>query len=198
MVVGESSGLGRCIPVGLARRGADVALLARRRERLAVAAREAGPWALAIECDVTDESSSRPAIDAAASGLGGIDAPLSAPAIGPLAHLVDADAETWRRVFDTNVTGATRITAAAVPHLAATSGFVAYSSSVSASRTASLARPRRVLCQQGCPGQARRGLASGAARHRPYEVLVDSAGGEGGSRTEFTGGGTVRWPRSSG
>ncbi|MFZ1174746.1 MAG: short-chain dehydrogenase, partial [Mycobacterium sp.] len=31
MVVGASSGLGRCIGVGLARRGDQVALLARRR-----------------------------------------------------------------------------------------------------------------------------------------------------------------------
>ena len=34
VVVGASSGLGRCIGVGLAKRGAQVALLARRKERL--------------------------------------------------------------------------------------------------------------------------------------------------------------------
>ena len=73
--------------------------------------------ALAIECDVTDEASCRRAIDEAATELGGIDALVYAPAIGPLARLVDIDADTWRRVFDTNVTGAARITAAAIPHL---------------------------------------------------------------------------------
>ena len=59
VVVGASSGLGRCIGTGLAQRGATVALLARRRARLDDAAKEAGPGTLAIECDVTDESSVR-------------------------------------------------------------------------------------------------------------------------------------------
>src|SRR5262245_29788163 len=57
VVVGASSGLGRCIGVGLARRGAQVALLARRRARLEDAVGEAGPGALAIECDVVDAKS---------------------------------------------------------------------------------------------------------------------------------------------
>ena len=55
VVVGASSGLGRCIGIGLAERGAQVALLARRKERLDAAAREAGPGASAIACDVTDD-----------------------------------------------------------------------------------------------------------------------------------------------
>src|SRR5438128_1583151 len=118
VVVGASSGLGRCIGVGLAQRGADVALLARRHERLVDAAKEAGPGSLAIACDVTDEASCRHAIDEAAVGLGGIDALVYASAVGPLARLVDVDAATWRHTFDTNVIGAALITAAAVPHLA--------------------------------------------------------------------------------
>src|SRR5215216_2510008 len=110
-------------------------MLARRRERLDAGAREAGPESLAIECDVTDETSCRAAIDKAASGLGGIDALVYTPAIGPLSRLVDTDADTWRRVFDTNVTGAALVTAAAIPHLQASQGAAAYLSSVSASMT---------------------------------------------------------------
>jgi NAD(P)-dependent dehydrogenase (short-subunit alcohol dehydrogenase family) len=135
VVVGASSGLGRSIGIGLAERGAQVALLARRRERLDAAAREAGSGTLAIACDVTDEASCRSAIKDAASGLGGIDALVYAPAIGPLARLVDVDADTWRGVFDTNVIGAALITAAAIPHLTASGGKVVYLSSVSASLT---------------------------------------------------------------
>jgi NAD(P)-dependent dehydrogenase (short-subunit alcohol dehydrogenase family) len=134
IVVGASSGLGRCIGIGLARRGARVALLARRRARLDDAAKEAGPETLAIECDVTDESSCRAAIEEAAAGLGGIDALVYAPGTGPLVRLVDMDAETWRKAFDTNVTGAAIVTSAAIPHLSA-SGTAAYLSSVSASLT---------------------------------------------------------------
>ena len=130
VVVGASSGLGRCIGIGLAKRGAHVALLARRRANLEDAATEAGPDTLAIECDVTDEPSCRSAIAEAAAGLGGIDALVYAPGIGPLIRLADTDAATWRRVFDTNVTGA------AIGDLTASGGTAVYLSSVSASMTA--------------------------------------------------------------
>ena len=136
VVVGASSGLGRCIGTGLAQRGAQVALLARRRGRLDDAAKEAGEGTLAIECDVTDAASCGSAVDKAAAGLGGIDALVYAPGIGPLAKLVDTDADMWRRVFDTNVTGAALVTSAAVPYLTASGGAAAYLSSVSASLTA--------------------------------------------------------------
>jgi NAD(P)-dependent dehydrogenase (short-subunit alcohol dehydrogenase family) len=135
VVVGASSGLGRCIGVGLAQRGAQVALLARRRGRLDDAAKEAGEGTVVVECDVTDAESCRSSIDEAATGLGGIDALIYTPGIGPLAKLVDTDVDTWRRVFDTNVTGAAIVTAAAIPHLTESGGAAAYLSSVSASQT---------------------------------------------------------------
>ena len=115
VVVGASSGLGRCIGVGLAQRGAQVALLARRRARIEAAAKEAGSGTIAIECDVTDEASCRSAIAAAADALGGVDNMIFTPGIGPLVRMVDIDADTWRRVFDTNVIGASLVTAAAIP-----------------------------------------------------------------------------------
>ena len=106
VVIGASSGLGRCIGVGLAKRGEQVALLARRRERIDAAAEESGAGAIAIECDVTDEQSCRSAIEEAADAMGGIDNLVYTPGIGPLVRLIDTDAQTWRRVFETNVTGA--------------------------------------------------------------------------------------------
>lgn len=135
VVVGASSGLGRCIGVGLGQRGAQVALLARRRSRLDDAAKEAGPGTLVVECDVTDEESCRSAIAEAAAGLGGIDALVYTPGIGHLAKMVDTDAEAWRSTFDTNVTGAALVTAAAIPHLAESTGCAVYLSSVSGSVT---------------------------------------------------------------
>jgi NAD(P)-dependent dehydrogenase (short-subunit alcohol dehydrogenase family) len=115
VVVGASSGLGRCIGIGLAQRGDQVALLARRRERIESAAKEAGPNAIAVECDITDEASLRSAIDQTADALGGIDNIVYTPAISPLVRMVDTDAEIWRRIFDTNVIGASLVTAAAMP-----------------------------------------------------------------------------------
>jgi NAD(P)-dependent dehydrogenase (short-subunit alcohol dehydrogenase family) len=121
--------------VGLAQRGHQVALLARRRERIEAAAKEAGAGAIGVECDVTDEASCRSAIADAAEALGGIDSLIYTPAIGPLVRLVDTDAETWRRVFETNVTGAALVTAAAVPHLTESGGKAVYLSSDAGSLT---------------------------------------------------------------
>jgi len=129
VVVGASSGLGRCIGVGLAQRGGRTALLARRRARIEAAAQEAGPGAIAVECDVTDEQSCRTAIDQAAESMGGIDNLIYTPAISPLLRMVDTGADTWRRLFDTNVIGASLATAAAIPHLTASAGKAVYLSS---------------------------------------------------------------------
>ena len=134
-MVGASSGLGRCIAVGLGQRGERVALMARRKDRLEGAATEAGPGAVAVSCDVTDEESCRAAVAEAVRELGGIDGLVYATGIGPLVRLAETDAETWRRTFDTNVIGASLITAAALPHLAVSHGTAAYLSSISASHT---------------------------------------------------------------
>src|SRR5580700_10844774 len=116
VVVGASSGLGRCIGIGLAKRGSQTALLARRIERLQDAAEEAGPGSIALACDVTSTESCQSAIAEAVAHLGGIDALVYTPAIGPLKALVDVDVDTWRSVFDTNVIGAALVTTAAIPH----------------------------------------------------------------------------------
>jgi NAD(P)-dependent dehydrogenase (short-subunit alcohol dehydrogenase family) len=119
----------------LAKRGARVALLARRKDRLVDAAAEAGPDAHAIVCDVTDEAGSNAAIDEAAEALGGIDALVYSTGVGPLARIAETDQHTWRDTFDTNVIGASLVTAAAIPHLTQSGGVAAYLSSVSASLT---------------------------------------------------------------
>jgi NAD(P)-dependent dehydrogenase (short-subunit alcohol dehydrogenase family) len=189
VVVGASSGLGRCIGIGLAQRGAQVALLARRKARLDTAAQEAGPGTLAIACDVTEETSCHSAIDEAARGLGGIDALVYTPAIGPLARLVDVDADTWRRVFDTNVTGAARVTAAAIPYLEAATGTAAYLSSVSASLTPPWPGLGAYIVSKAALDKL---VEAWRAEHPGIGftrlVVGDCGGGEGDSRTEFAEG----------
>jgi NAD(P)-dependent dehydrogenase (short-subunit alcohol dehydrogenase family) len=189
VVVGASSGLGRCIGIGLARRGASVALLARRRERLEEAAADAGPDAFAVPCDVRDETSCRAAIAEAASALGGIDALVYATGIGPLARLVDTDAETWRQVFDTNVTGAALVTAAAIEPLTASAGTAVFLSSVSASLTP----PWPGLAAYGVSKAALDKLVEAWRVEHPAVgftrlVVGDCAGGEGPGMTEFANG----------
>ncbi|HEY6532364.1 MAG TPA: SDR family NAD(P)-dependent oxidoreductase, partial [Acidimicrobiales bacterium] len=72
VVVGASSGLGRCLAFGLGKTGARVALMARRRDRIEAAAAEIGSDAVAIVCDVHDETSIAAALDEAAELMGGI------------------------------------------------------------------------------------------------------------------------------
>jgi NAD(P)-dependent dehydrogenase (short-subunit alcohol dehydrogenase family) len=186
VVVGASSGLGRTIAMGLGRRGDQLALLARRQDRLNEAAEEAGPGSLAVRCDVTDEDSCRSAIEEAATGLGGIDGLIYATGIGPLARLVDIGADTWRQTFDTNVTGAAVITAAAIPHLTASGGVAAYLSSVSASLTP----PWPGLGAYAVSKAALDTLVEAWRQEHPSVgftriVVGDCAGGEGASATEF-------------
>jgi NAD(P)-dependent dehydrogenase (short-subunit alcohol dehydrogenase family) len=189
VVVGASSGLGRCIAIGLARRGASVALLARRRDKLGQAAAEAGPDAVAIVCDVTDADSCTAAIEEAAGALGGVESLVYAPAIGPLARVEETDVETWRRVFDTNVIGASLITAAARPHLAASAGRAVYLSSVSASLTP----PWPGLGAYAVSKAALDKLVEAWRAEHPEIgftrlVVGDCAGGEGDGMTQFTQG----------
>src|SRR4051812_3301427 len=186
VVVGASSGLGRCIGVGLGQRGAQVALLARRRARLEAAALEAGPGTLSIECDVTDEASVASAIGKAAADLGGIDALVYTPGIGALGRLVDTDAATWRKVFDTNVIGAALVTTAALPHLRASGGTAVYLSSVSASLTP----PWPGLGAYGVSKAALDKLVEAWRVEHPDVgftrcVVGDCAGGEGDGMTGF-------------
>lgn len=189
VVVGASSGLGRCIGIGLAKRGARVALLARRRERLEAAAREAGSDAVAIACDITDAEACRSAIGAAADTLGGIDALVYAPGVGPLSRLVDLDTATWRRAFDTNVLGAALATAAAIPHLSAAEGRAVFLSSVSASMTP----PWPGLGAYVVTKAALDKLVEAWRVEHPDVgftrlVVGDCGGGTGDSRTGFTDG----------
>lgn len=188
VVIGASSGLGRCIGTGLARGGAQVALMARRAERLDGAVAEAGDNAFAIACDVTDSASTEKAIAQAAEVMGGIDGIVYAPAIGPLIKLADTDPDTWRSVFDTNVIGAATVTAAALPHLQASSGTAIFLSSISST------------------GPVWPGLATYAVSKAALNKLVDAwraehpelgftcltvgecAGGAGDSMTQFADG----------
>jgi NAD(P)-dependent dehydrogenase (short-subunit alcohol dehydrogenase family) len=189
VVVGASSGLGRCIGIGLAQRGARVALLARRRAQLEDAAKEAGPPTLAIECDVTDETSCRSAIAEAAASLGGIDALVYASGVGPLVRLADTDASTWRHVFDTNVTGAAIATSAAIGDLTASGGTAVYLSSVSASMTA----PWPGLGAYAVSKAALDKLVEAWRAEHPSvgftrAVVGDCGGGEGDAQSHFNAG----------
>ena len=189
VVLGASSGLGRCIGVGLGQAGAEVALLARRHDRLVDAAKEAGPGALAIACDVTDEASCRDAIEEAATGLGGIDALVYATGVGELGRLAEVDQKSWQWLFDTNVIGASIATSAALPHLQASGGRAAYLTSTSSHFTP----PWPGLGAYAVSKAALNKLIEAWRAEHPSigftQVIVgECGGGEGDARVEFNDG----------
>ncbi len=187
VVVGASSGLGRCIGIHLGQSGDRVALLARREDALVDACREIGDDAVAIRCDVTDAAEARDAIGDAAARLGGIDGLVYSTGLGTLRPIEDTEPELWLRSFETNVVGASIITAAALPHLKISGGVAAYLSSVSGSVTA----PWPGLANYAVTKAALERLVEAWRTEHPYVgfttiVVGDCAGGEGASGTQFS------------
>ena len=186
VVVGASSGLGRCIAMGLGKSGADVALLARRKDRIESTAAEIGANAIPIVCDVHDEASIEQALDQAAEALGGIDGLVYTPAVGPLSRLRDLDADTWQETFRTNVTGAALVTKHAIDHLEQSGGTALYLSSVSAT----MSDPWPGLGAYAVSKAALEKLVDAWRQEHPpigftTVVVGDCPGGEGESMTEF-------------
>jgi len=131
LVVGASSGIGRALAHASVAAGAQVALCARRADRLQAAIDEAG-GGTAVVADVRRAPDCERLVARAVAALGGLDALVYAAGITPLAWLADADAEHWQRVFETNVFGPAQVTRAALPHLRG--GIAAYLSSNSVGR----------------------------------------------------------------
>lgn len=119
LITGASSGIGRELAAELARRGHDVALLARREDLLreaAAAITNHGRRAVVIACDVLDAGSVADALRRAEAELGGpldlavANAGVSIP--NHAANFVLADAE---QVFRVNVLGLMNLYAAVIP-----------------------------------------------------------------------------------
>jgi NAD(P)-dependent dehydrogenase (short-subunit alcohol dehydrogenase family) len=160
--------------------------MARRVEKLTDAAKEAGPGTLVVGCDVTDPESVRAAIDEAVAGLGGIDALVYTPGVGPLARIAEVDVDTWRSAFDTNVVGAAVVASTALPHLKDTSGSAVFLSTVSASVTP----PWPGLGAYAVTKAAMDKLVEAYRAEHPQVgftrvVVGDCAGGEGDGMTQF-------------
>jgi NAD(P)-dependent dehydrogenase (short-subunit alcohol dehydrogenase family) len=132
LVVGASSGIGHAIAIALGGEGARVALAARRKERLEEIAEAVPGGAAVARCDVRDPDSCEDAVAAAVGELGGLDALVYAAGKALLVPVAEADAEAWREIFETNVSGASLVTRAALPHLSASRGRALYLSSISA------------------------------------------------------------------
>ena len=114
LVVGASAGIGRAFAAEAVRRGASVAVAARRADRLDELVTEAGGGA-AVVADVTaPEECARLASDAVAA-VGPLDLVLYAAGAAPLRRVRDMEPDDWQRVLGTNLLGLQQLVKALVP-----------------------------------------------------------------------------------
>jgi NADP-dependent 3-hydroxy acid dehydrogenase YdfG len=129
VVVGASAGIGRAVATRAVQGGAAVTLVARRLERLAEVAEEAG-GGTPVQADVRDHASCADAMRRSGEVLGGIDTICFCAGTAPLAMLAHTDDAAWRNVFETNVIGANHVIRTAVPYMTSSSVVMAMSSEV--------------------------------------------------------------------
>ncbi|GAB2767249.1 glucose 1-dehydrogenase [Nocardioides salsibiostraticola] len=108
IVTGASSGLGVAFAQGLAEAGADVALGARRIDRLADTAglvESAGRRALAVGTDVADPDSCSALVAAAMEEFGRVDILVNNAGVGTAVPATRETPEQFRSVIDVNLNG---------------------------------------------------------------------------------------------
>jgi len=108
LVTGASSGIGRGLALEAARRGARVAVVARREERLrelALEIEEAGGEAHVITADVGDRESATRAIAEAEEKLGGTDIAMLNAGIGRHRTLIEHDLDHAEKLLRINLLG---------------------------------------------------------------------------------------------
>ncbi len=120
LVTGASSGIGQAAALSLAARGAAVALVARRTERLEELAStigERGGRTLIVTADVTDREQARSAVETTVAELGRLDTVVNNAGMMLLGPIEDAPVEEWEQMVALNVNGLLYISHAALPHL---------------------------------------------------------------------------------
>ncbi|MBV9817764.1 MAG: SDR family oxidoreductase [Solirubrobacterales bacterium] len=109
VITGASSGIGEATARALARDGMDVALLARRRDKIDALASELGGdgrRAIAIETDVTDRDSLLAAAQRVKDELGGADVLVNNAGQMLLAPFSSDQVQETRRMIEINLLGA--------------------------------------------------------------------------------------------
>ncbi len=108
LITGAGSGIGKATALTFLRDGVRVVLAGRDRAKLAAVAAAGGGVSLVTEADVTKPDDVRRMFDATVAEFGRLDVLFNNAGVGtPLSvNLEDLDFEQWRRVIDTNLTGA--------------------------------------------------------------------------------------------
>lgn len=120
-LTGASSGIGEALAIAMARKGAILGLVARRREMLDNLAAEcdaAGGIARVYPCDVVDSSGLQNAADSFRAEFGHIDIMIANAGIGGNnREMRDYQPDAVKKLIDTNLLGATNAVYAVVPQM---------------------------------------------------------------------------------
>jgi len=133
-ITGASSGIGAALAREFAREGADVALAARRTDRLEALAAEVGKTgrrAVVIACDVTRDGDLEGAVQRTRAVLGKLDVVVANAGFGVSGPLERLSLDDYRRQLETNVFGVLRTIYATLDDLKKTRGRLVLIGSVS-------------------------------------------------------------------
>jgi short-subunit dehydrogenase len=133
LITGASSGIGAALAREFGARGADVALLARRADRLAALAADVERWgrrALAIRADVTVDGDLERAVAATLAAFDRLDVVVANAGFGVVGPVERLTLDDYRRQFETNVFGVLRTVKASLDALKASRGRLAIVGSV--------------------------------------------------------------------
>lgn len=126
LITGASAGIGEATAHALAERGADLALVARRRDALdAIAAtveREYGVTALVVDGDIRERATSVDAVETIIDRFGRLDIVVANAGLGRGSDIETMTDEEYFAMQQTNVDGTFFLTRAALPHLKASEG----------------------------------------------------------------------------
>jgi NAD(P)-dependent dehydrogenase (short-subunit alcohol dehydrogenase family) len=114
LITGASSGIGESTARAASRAGARVILLARREDRIRKLATALGD-ALAIRCDVTEQSQITDAVGAAADKFGRIDVLINNAGQGLQAPIEEIKIEDYRELLNLNLVAPLMMMQAVVP-----------------------------------------------------------------------------------
>lgn len=133
LVTGGGTGIGAATALKLAKAGAKVAVCGRRIQPLQDAVEQIktqGGQALALACDIADESQVDKAIDAVVAEFGGLDILVNNATLLEAGLIDGHSTESWHKNFSVTVDGTLFMMRAAYPHLAKNRGAVVNVSSI--------------------------------------------------------------------
>jgi NADP-dependent 3-hydroxy acid dehydrogenase YdfG len=131
LITGASSGIGEATALALSEAGANVAVGARRADRLADLAKRAPGETLTFDLDVTDEQSCRAAVAATVERFDGLDVLVNNAGLMLSGPILGAETAEWTRMVHTNLLGMMYTTHAALPYLLERKGIAVQISSTS-------------------------------------------------------------------